>query len=667
MEKTYTQTNTKEEGSVTVNPLADKALQVACKQYRTAIEFQQPRFNEILENERMLAGKTTPALKGRNNVPFDSVVMSGFIDTLISKIDEPLDIDFIHTREEDKKAAEKTKAVFEVESSPDYENWSAKDLDAKRLASTSGRGFFKFYAENDPKFKTCLDVVDTFDMYTEPQGGRYLDKHIFKGQHNIFRSETDLKGGAESGYYDKGQVDKLIATAKANPEGFKETEDIYKNKVSLMQTRGLDIQSHNYVGEDLYMLNEHVMKMGGQWFHMVFCYKHAVWLRFKKLEETFSVAKDYPGRGPWASWATHIDPFNFWSKAPADDVRPIAASMKKIFNLTIDNLEKRNWDMKAFDSRVFPDKTKLSWGPNKLIRANLSNAKGLKNISEAIYEFQTPDTTSISINLFEFMDNMIGKSTGITAGAQGKTDDEKVGIYFGNMEQVADRMGLTNKMYKQVYEDLGVMFKYGVYDNLREPYAVKLIGLKGVEWNEELRREDAAKPFRVAVSGGNDDQKISGLMAQRRDATLTRIENNPALAGQLNPKWHIREILENGGFEPEAIKVGLDTNTDADQGLLSEAAQAIADIVSGKSPKVNRGATSGYVQKIVDFARDNELEKEVIEKLVLFANAHIPIMVQNMARQAALLNMMKPAQEQPIPAGAGGMERRPEEALPVTA
>lgn len=657
-EKTESLSN--EKGIVTRNTLADNALAIAVKQFKTAIDFQQPRFEEILKNEEMLSGKTTPALKGRNNVPFDSVIMSGFVETLISKIDEPLEIEFIHTREQDKKAAEKMKAVFDVESSSDYENWEAKDLDAKRLAVTSGRAFFKFYAENDPKFKTCLEVVDHFDMYVEPQGGRYLDKHIFKGQQNIFRTKEDLLAGAESGYYNKDQVEILLG--KGTDEGFKETEDLYKNKVNLMQARGLNPEMYNFVGENLYRLNEHVMRMGKNWYYIVFDYKHNTWLKFEKLEDVFGVAKDYPGRACWASWATHIDPFVFWNKAPADDIRPIASSMKKIFNLTLDNLEKRNWDMKAYDGRMFPDASKLKWKQGGLVKANLNATNGLKNISEGIYEFNTPDTTNISINMFDYLNNFLGENTGITPGAKGKTDDEKVGIYFGNLEQVADRLGLTNKMYKQAYEDLGVMFKYGVYDNLREPYAIKLIGLRGVEWNESLRRDEAAQPFRISVRGGNAEAQNSAITAQKKDAVLARLERNPNMITQINPKWYLREVMSSAGFEADTIKIALDTTSDADSDLLSEAAMAIDDILNGFQPKLNRGATSGYVQKILDFAQDNDITPEKVAELVAFAKAHIPIMRYNMVQKAMMMQAMQittqnvPAQGQSSPSAMMGQE-----------
>jgi hypothetical protein len=212
-------------------------------------------------------------------------------------------------------------------------------------------------------------------------------------------------------------------------------------------------------------------------------------------------------------------------------------------------------------------------------------------------------------------------------------------------------MGLTNKMYKQAYQDLGVMFKYGVYDNLREPYAVKLIGLEGAEWDEMLKREDAAKPFRVSVTGGNDEEKANTLTAQRKDATLARIERNPQLMKEINQKWYLREVLSNGGFDKEAIKIGLDTNSDADQDLLSEAAMAIDEILRGKDPKLNQGATSGYVQKIVNFAENTDLKEDVRAKLIFFAEQHIPIMTRNMARKAAFERMAQERnQEQLAPA-----------------
>lgn len=635
------------------NPERDRALETACKMFKTGVEFQQPRFEQILKNEEMVEGKTAPALKGRNNVPFDSVIMSGFKQTLMSKIDEPLQVEYGKTNEQDKKPAEKMTAVFDVESAADRENWEAKDLDGKGLGAASGRIFFKIWGENVPKFATHLEVVDHFDMVTEPQGGRYLDKHLFKFQQNIFRSEAQMMTMAANGFYDAGEVEKLKNRSLGQDSEFKRNEDLYKNKVSRMQALGLNIEMNDYVGNKMHRLVEGIIYFEGKWRYIVFSYEYKCCLRFELLENVFGVAKEYAGRGCWVSWATETNAFNFWSKAPLDDIRPIAVSMKKIFNLMLDNLEKRNWDMKVVDQRLFSDISKLRYKEDGIVGANLSKAPGLQSVSQGIYKFETPDTTNITINLFEYLNNFIGEKSGVTPGAQGSADEQKVGIYFGNLEQVADRFNLTNKMYRQAYVDLGVCFKYAVYDNLREPYAVKIIGNSGVEWDEELTRADAGKHFRVTVRGGGDEEKRNALLSQKKDLALTRILGDQRIAAKVNEKWLLREILETGGYDKEVIKTALDPMSEDNQDLMSEAAQAIEDIVTnGRTPKLNRGANTAFIRKINDYVTDMDLKPEQKRALMDYAIQHIPVARYNMVRKAEMVKMAQEAMM--ISSGAGG-------------
>jgi hypothetical protein len=67
----------------------DEIIQKCCVMIRTSIDFKQPRMNQIKEIEDMLSYKLQPALKGRLNVPFDGVIMNGFIDTLLSQTNKP--------------------------------------------------------------------------------------------------------------------------------------------------------------------------------------------------------------------------------------------------------------------------------------------------------------------------------------------------------------------------------------------------------------------------------------------------------------------------------------------------------------------------------------------------------------------------------------------------
>ncbi len=611
--------------------LADRALQVALKQADTAERFQKPIFDEIQKNEDMLAGKKAPALKGRNDVPLDMVVMRGFLDTLLSGQDEPVNVKFGASREQDLKASKKVTAVWDKEKVPSRGNYDAYILDAKQFAAISGRGFVKMWAESLPKFKVPMDCVDHFDMLLEPLGGPYIDAHLFKGQQNIFRDESEVIALADDGTYNPEQVKRLKQVYSG--KDFKRNLDTFKFKMMRYAALGQDVEVHNYVGLNLYNFTEWVMFFEGKWRYMVFDRSAKTWVRFDDLENVFMHAKQYEGRGPWTSFATNRHPKIFWSHAIMSDIRPIAYTIKKVVNLSLDNLEKRNWDMKAYDPKVFTDPTQLLYKQDGLAKATLERGR---SIQSGILQFQTPDTTSITLNLTEYLDRFLATKSGISNEQQGASNEQKVGIYYGNIQQSQNRIGLKNKMFMQCMNDLASIFDWGCFEHLTEKYAVKLLGPKGVEWETEVTKNDLDCDFIIEITGGQDEEKANAELLTRKASIIDSIEKNPTLYnGKVNVSWLLREKLSAGGWTDEKIRVALDTQNDGDDEILSEAAQAIADILDGKEVKPNRGATSGYVQKLLDYSLDTEgLSIEVLQKLDALIKVSIPIAQRNMIRKA---------------------------------
>lgn len=613
--------------------LADRALATALKQADTAETFQKAIFDEIEKNENMLAGKEMPALKGRNNVPMDTIIMRGFLDTVLANQDEPINVKFHQSREQDLKPAKKVTAVWEKEKAPSRGNYDSYVLDSKNFAIVSGRGFLKMWVDSLPFFSAKMDCIDHFDMLTEPMGGPYLDSHLFKGQQNIFRSASELDTLAEEGTYNAKQVKQLKASY--SPEVFKKNRDTYKFKMRRYAAFGLDIESYDFVGVDLYNLTEWVMFFEGEWRYMVFDRQAKQWVRFAKLVDVFKHAEEYPGRGPWTSYATNRHPKMFWSRAVLSDVRPVAYTMKKVLNLSLDNLEKRNWDMKAYDPKVFTNASDLLYKQDGLAKATLERGR---SIQSGIYQFQTPDTTQITVNLNEYLDRFISTKTGVSPELQSEAQGSQQtnGIYYGNVEQSQNRISLKNKMFYQAMIDLAVIFDYGCYEHLDGKYAVKLLGPTGIEWEEEVTKQDVSCEFTVEITGGNDEEKANAEKLTRKSATVESIEKNQQLYGsKVNINWMLRQKLQAGGWTDEEIRVAMDTQNDGDDEILSEAAQAIYEIVEGKRPKLNRGATTGYIQKILDYCYDTEgLSDELFNTLIAFANAHKPIAMKNMIRRA---------------------------------
>ena len=625
---------TKKEKGLTARMKEDIARQCV-KQIETAFRFKQPRMEEILINEDLYHGQALPRLRGRFSVPLPT--MGGYVDTLLSKIDEQILITYSNPDDKaDSKAVEMSNKIVKKELRKRAMRWGAKDRNQKKLAAFSGVGIGQFYTESDPEYANHYEIIDHYDFGAEPMGGEHLENHRFCGRINLFKGEWELEEGVESGFYDKDQVNKLMSATSDDKK--KKNKELYKNKIERFSRYGLDVDSYDYVGDSVFNLTWWGTTYKGKRYLVTLDYETGTWIRIVPLKEM-----DESGLWPWEAWHTHPDEFNFWSKSPADDLRPVAIAIDIIFNQALDNRQKRNFGMRAFDPNIFPNPEELEWRPDGIVEATTMG--GLKQISSGIYEFQTPEVSG-SIDMIQFMDAYTGKKTGITSDTQGESEESKVGIYYGNLQQVADRLGLYNKSYTEYHEAIGVRFLWGMIQHLDDETAVDMLGLAGVEADLAFT-EDINPEWDVEATGGQAEFRENAIKKQKRDETLAKILVNANLSNRINPEWAIRQLLINGEWDADEITEALDLSDTADTEMIGEAEKAMQEIIAGKEPMINRGATIAFVKHIFRFAQkttfstDPAKDIEMYEKLVEFARKHIPYAQQNAIMIASEIQIKK--------------------------
>lgn len=602
---------------------ANKLMGIVLQQYKTGVDFKRGRMEEIRKNEEFYLGRKLKVPKGRYGVTLPT--MEAFVDDLMSKIDDAPSVKYGYRDIADKRFSEKISSAWEVDSHPNKANWPLKDRWAKLLACFSGRAIYKVYSESEPRYKHYLETVDYEDFITEPMGGGDLNSHVFKGQDNIFRTNDEIKNNAKSGLYNADQVNQLFG--RMNDDGYKKAEDIYKYRAKRMESLGLNLTANTYVGVPIVKLVEWVTRYEGEEYYVLFNYETSTWIRVALLKDVTE-----SGLCPWVSWATHEHPLIFWSKAPCDSMRPIVETLDVLVNQALENREKINNGQRAFDPAIFPDPSELEWRPGGLVQAKAS-IKG-KSISEGIYEFKAPEIQG-TIDLIQWMRNYSRVETGINpmeAGAQNESD-QKVGIYFGRLQQMADRIGLRNKSYREAYMGMGLRYAYGLKENLREPMMVKMIGESGVEW-EELTRGEAQKApdLDLDLSSGSAEAMANEAKARRRAESLAAILKNQRLSEQINQGWLAAETLKQG-YDDSEIRIAL-SKEGGSLDSISRAAEAIQMILLGKEPKVYRGADTAFLQKINDFMIDEELEPEDYNSLSNYFQKHVRIVFENTMRRA---------------------------------
>lgn len=647
-------TNTSEEKEVLAldNTHLPK-LEIALKQLEASMTHKKGRMAEIRLNEEAYLGKQRVALRNRFNVPFDSVVMQGALDTILSRSNDAPKLSFIPDEQQYRRSALKVQAAYDKLTGATLGRWKQKDRIGKRMGYLSGRIIFEKYTTSDPEFKDVLENVDHYDFQCEPQGGPNLDEHLFKGRINNFVTKEKLIGmKGKSGYIDQN-INYQIALFGKSSDLRKAVTDEFKHRSARYKSLGLEMENADYIGNDMFNLVKWQMSFEGEEWYLLFDPRSKVVVRACLLSEITESELT-----PWVSWATHEDVM-FWSRSYADSLRPQAEVYRVLVNQMLENIQRQNWNHRAYDPSVFPDPSKLDYAPDGKVKANLK--PGMTNIDQAIYEFKVPDTVGVTLNAMQWLNAFIGEKVGVGPNEQGNSKDTKVGIYFGNIQQASERFGLLNDSYVQAWVELGMRFDHGLYEHVPEKMMVKIVGLKGVEW-DELRKEDVAPEYTVTVVSENAEASNDEMQTQKKEKALTLIANSPILSAQTNPKATTEEILRFGGYTDEAVRRLMDTDNYADQDALDRAAEMIDRIVNDKEWPVPlvRGATTSFQQKIMDFAMEHsDLKQDIFDKLMIYAQAHNNIVTTNMARRA----LFAPKPALPAPAMTSGKPTPPQAPL----
>lgn len=606
----------------------DEIAKIAVRQLEESVKFKEPIIARKKPQIDLYNGKFPRKLRSLFSVPLP--VMSGMVDTLCAAFDEPIQFNFEEKHPADYFAAQKVQAFWNDEklSSAVTSKWDLKARWDRKNAIFWGRGIQKYYAESDPKYKSVFEIVSFEDFYFQPKGGGHLETHLFAGQGNIIRTQEQIENNES---YDEEQVKKLIE-ASTSREYLTMLESARTAHLESFAALNLDPESHNYVGQVVFTLCEWVLTYKGERWYLVFDPITKIWLRCCPLKEV------YPsGKMPWTSWATHEDQKNFASKSFSDDIYPIADSIITLFNQELTNREKANYHTRAYDEVMFPDVVKLdsaNYRPDALIPFDSQN--GTRKISDGLYEFQTGQLSG-TIDLIGWMEQDAGKSIGVTDLTQGGSQKaaKKASVVFAEQQNINKRFSYQSQSYTECYEEIGTRFIEGLKEHMPEKLAIRVLGEKGYEW-DYLRRKDlnTEREFNIKVISSTAHQQESKIKQDKKLAVINAIEA-AGPSPEINQKTKIESLLRMGEFEEDEIRDLMDTQNSGNKAENAKAEQAIIDILEGKEPKKYYGATTYFMQKLVNFATDHREElKDKYSKMIKFATEHASIASENMMRKA---------------------------------
>ncbi|MDQ5987377.1 MAG: hypothetical protein CSYNP_03117 [Syntrophus sp. SKADARSKE-3] len=592
----------------------DEIITQVAEEYKNAIEFRKARIAEWHANEDMLYGKKPPTLSKRSNI--DLRLMAGFNDTLLSKINKPPTVKYGHTEEADLFKARKVTALWELESSPTRQNWKFKDLLSKKLALVPGRAIDKIFTISP--YKHYREIVDHYDFLIDPlTGGLDIENARYLGQDNIFKSKYDLSNNKS---YNKDKVQELINSYSEKTTA--EVDNEYKEKANRFGILGLNSSLYNAQKDGLFKLLEWYTTINGQRWYVLCDLSKKIIVKRKPLEEIFGIYEE-GGKPLWpfSSWAYFPDAFNFWSISPMDLVRDNFQTRNVTICQAVDNNEAKNKPMKSYDPSVYKYPEKLKYTPDGLVPV----AKG-KNPANGLYVHQTPNIIDPKI-LNEILEDVAAKVTGVTPAGQGVAQgDQKVGIYYGNQSEVAERMVLFDESYTNAQSRMALLYLNGLKDHLDEEKAVKMIGEQGVTW-DKLKKEDLGE-FDITITGGSIQANLDAMKAKQKADFITRNAKNTVF----NQKALAEQDALNSGFTPQEVKKLLDTQ-DGSEEMLAMASEDIQKLLKGDI-RPNQKADTTYARHILEFYGENELTPEQDKRFQTYLDAIQDIVIQNMVNKA---------------------------------
>jgi hypothetical protein len=561
----------------------DLILNQALSEISFARQYKNGKVKNWKKNEDLYNGVKEKTVDVRANVNLNR--MQEFVHTFLSKIDNSLTFKFSHRKVSQITRVKRLNSLKVYDQQRDF--WDLKDIVGKKQAIIYGRAIYSYFADSANGYKAHLENVDVYDFLIDPSArGIDMETAMYMGRYGVVKTKSDLKQGVKDGIYLKYEASNLInGSGNANESSVEES-----NKQS--RTLGTNVNNVNKEIGDVnkYKFWEWYTTYEGERYYLLLNESGATAIRVEKLTDIFE-----SDMYPFWSWACYPDLTEFWSVSPADYVREIFMAQAVSINQMLDNAEQINRPQRVVDVTMVEDLASLKYRRDGYIKS-----KG--DVSKAVKELQTPSINT-PIEVFNILETIQEKSSGITAASKGVAEEDKVGIYEGNQANTADRFGLINKAYAFGYQVFARLYEAGVKEHLTKKVAVDILGPNGVEI-EEISRKDIfwkGDSFNVLVESSNAELALS--MGEKK------LKLGFLQANALNPIQNQKKAYETqasiNGFTEDEIRQLMDTQEFGDADLMSEAERDIEMILEGKKIPINRKANLAYKQRFVDYVLDN--------------------------------------------------------------
>lgn len=620
--------------------------------------------NEDLYYQRKLGGNYRDATwddrsagsqnnqESRANV--DLGKMRSFVRSLLSKIDSPLTFIFKRGTIADLKKAMLLNALKERDAN--LGDWDMKDLAGKQQLAMYDRAIFAYHADSVNGYRSYLENVDVYDFLIDPSGGGIdLDKALYCGRFGVRKTKQQLRDGAKNGDYIKSEAETLIQ-GSGNMGAQSSQEDINKeNRYSYIGSPA----NRTITDTNIYRFWEWYTTYEDKRYYLLLNEDGGVAVKVCELTDIFRKDPDI-GDAPWPFWtySSLPDLTEFWTPSYADGVREVFMAQAVSINQMLDNADRTNKPQRKVDTSKIENLADLIYRRNGIIRF-----KPGSNVNEA---FQIVETPSIDTPLktYDKLEAIQQLESGITAGAKGASEEDKVGIYEGNQAQVADNFNLLNKSYSKGYKRFAQLYWYGIEDHLTKKVAVKILGPKGLEKTVFVGKRDI-KPqteYEILVESSGTESQSDQQDKKNKVGFLSGYRGNP----MVNQKVLFENEATIVGFTDDEVRSMLDVQDAGTAEIIAEAERDIESLLNGKIIEPNMIANTAYANHLVEYMKDHQedMDEDTFLMFVDYMQRLEPVVIKNMATQLTGA-LAKQGQREDIQIEDPGMDVLPEEQAPL--
>ena len=572
---------------------------------RDAKSFVLPKWQRI---DKMYLGiKTMLEWMRRNNINLNE--SQSFVQTFLSKINTPYNFKFIKGEEADLETAKVANAIKDRDAK--FGNWNGKIRRARKELVKYGRYIMEYHADSIEWYNSHLSNVPVYQFLIDPSvGWDDIEKAFYLWRGNIIKSNKQIKEGIKKGIYLRTEWQSLIdGTGNAS---FQSKEDIAQNMwVTLAQKKTIQ-------NPDQYKFWEWYTTYEDERYYLLVTEDGGTAIRIEKLSDIFTSDKY-----PFFTASSDDDLTEFWNPGPLEWViEPIIAKSISI-NQFLDNAEAINRPMKAFNVNAVENPALLEYRPDGLIP--------VKNGFDAQKDIQFFQTVALNpaMTVYDKLDEIVSVQSGVTNGARGQSDEDKVGIYEGNQANAADRFSLVQDSEAEAQYRFATLWLEWLDEHMTKTVAVQMIGADGVQYEKKVTKADLKRGanYDITIITAGTEQTMQWVEKKNKLTFLQTNKINPIY----NPKVMAEMEASIAGFNADEIKSMLDKEY-GNAELMAEAAEDIQDILKNKKVKPNPAANPAYAQKILDYVKDNseDLEDDQVARFYAYIDELMPIILYNM-------------------------------------